>query len=81
MATDTEEKKAAARRAVAKPEDEPMSRSGGEQAVTTVEVFPLRSYQDDGEIKRRGGPGYSVPKRHADQLILAGLATDKNPKA
>jgi hypothetical protein len=81
MATDTEEKKAAARRPVAKPEDETKSQSAGEQTVTTVEVFPLRSYQDEGEIKRRGGPGYSVPKRHADQLILAGLAADKNPKA
>jgi hypothetical protein len=80
MATDTEDKKAAARRAVAKSEDEAKSESGAQSSGSTLEVFPLRSYQDEGEIKRRGGPGYSVPKRHADQLILAGLATDKKPK-
>lgn len=80
MATDTEDKKAAARRAVAKSEDEAKSESSAQPSGSTVEVFPLRSYQDEGEIKRRGGPGYSVPKRHADQLILAGLATDKKPK-
>ncbi|UQY33589.1 hypothetical protein K8U54_17970 [Pseudomonas fulva] len=45
----------------------------------TVEVWPLRSYQDAGEIKRRGGPGYSVPKRHSDALITRGLATDEQP--
>ncbi len=45
----------------------------------TVEVWPLRSYQDAGEIKRRGGESYSVPKRHADALIARGLATDEHP--
>lgn len=45
----------------------------------TVEVWPLRSYQDAGEIKRRGGPSYSVSKRHADALIARGLATDEQP--
>lgn len=45
----------------------------------TVEIWPLRSYQDAGEIKRRGGPSYSVPKRHADALIARGLATDEQP--
>ena len=45
----------------------------------TVEVWPLRSYQDAGEIKRRGGKSYSVPKRHADALIARGLATDEQP--
>lgn len=45
----------------------------------TVEVWPLRSYQDAGEIKRRGGASYSVSKRHADALIARGLATDEQP--
>lgn len=45
----------------------------------TVEIWPLRSYEDAGEIKRRGGPSYSVPKRHADALITRGLATDEEP--
>lgn len=45
----------------------------------TVEIWPLRSYQDGGEIKRRGGPSYSVTKRHADALIARGLATDEQP--
>lgn len=45
----------------------------------TVEIWPLRSYQDAGEIKRRGGPSYSVSKRHADALIARGLATDEQP--
>ncbi|KAB0549804.1 hypothetical protein F7R01_00850 [Pseudomonas argentinensis] len=45
----------------------------------TVEIWPLRSYQDAGEIKRRGGKSYSVPKRHADALIARGLATDEQP--
>lgn len=45
----------------------------------TVDIWPLRSYQDAGEIKRRGGPSYSVSKRHADALIARGLATDEEP--
>lgn len=45
----------------------------------TVEIWPLRSYQDAGEIKRRGGKSYSVSKRHADALIARGLATDEQP--
>lgn len=45
-----------------------------------VEVWPLRSYQDAGEIKRRGGESYTVPKRHADALIARGLASAEKPK-
>lgn len=44
-----------------------------------IEIWPLRTYQDAGEIKRRGGPSYSAPKRHADALIARGLATDEEP--
>jgi hypothetical protein len=42
-----------------------------------VKVYPLRTYQDDGELRRRGGNGYLVAKRHADALALRGLATFK----
>lgn len=45
----------------------------------TVEIWPLRSYQDAGEIKRRSGPSYTAAKRHADALIARGLATDEEP--
>lgn len=45
----------------------------------TVDIWPMRTYQDAGEIKRRGGPSYSVTKRHADALIARGLATDQEP--
>lgn len=45
-----------------------------------VEVWPLRSYEDVGEIKRRGGPSYTAPKRHADALIARGLASAEKPK-
>jgi len=81
MATNTEDKQKAPRQSAAKPETEVQADPSSKDGANTVEIFPLRSYQDQDEIKRRGGPGYSVSKRHADQLIQAGLATDKNPKA
>ncbi|MCO7634124.1 hypothetical protein NJF54_20080 [Pseudomonas guariconensis] len=74
------------------PEDED---SGQEQSETStlvgstevadpnpaeVEIFPLRTYQDAGELKRRNGPGYMVPRRHADALITRGLATRDKPE-
>lgn len=34
----------------------------------TVEVYPLRSFMDEGELRRRGGPSYQVPKLHAEEL-------------
>lgn len=40
-----------------------------------VEVFPLRTYQDSGELRRRGGKGYMVDKRHADALVQRNLAS------
>lgn len=46
-----------------------------------VDIFPLRTYHDAGDLKRRGGPSYRAPRLHAQQLIVAGLATDKKPKA
>ena len=46
-----------------------------------VEIYPIRTYLDAGEIKRRGGPAYSVPRRHAEALIAQGLASPEKPKA
>lgn len=40
-----------------------------------VEVFPLRTYQDAGELRRRGGKGYLADKRHADALVQRKLAS------
>lgn len=50
-----------------------------EKSPSEVTIYPLRSYMDGGEIKRRGGPGYSVPKRHADALIAQRVASTKKP--
>lgn len=41
----------------------------------TLEVYPLRSYIDDGELRRRGGPAYTVPRRHAEELVQRNLAS------
>lgn len=70
-ATKTEKAKAA--KAPEKPEDTKNSRE--------AEIYPLRSYLDAGEIKRRGGPSYTVPRRHAEALIAQGLASLEKPKA
>lgn len=79
--SENDDKPKANRRAAAKPDDDPKEEMPATQSAQTVEIYPLRSYQDDGEIKRRGGPSYSAPRRHAERLIAAGLATDKKPKA
>lgn len=34
----------------------------------TVAVYPLRSFMDEGELRRRGGPSYQVPRLHAEEL-------------
>lgn len=52
-----------------------------EKNASEVTVYPLRSYMDGGEIKKRGGPGYSVPKRHADALISHGVASANKPES
>jgi hypothetical protein len=44
-------------------------------------IYPLRSYLDGKEIRRRGGAGYLSPKHDATSLIASGLATDTDPKA
>lgn len=42
---------------------------------TQVEVYPLRSFMDEGELRRRGGPSYLVPRRHAEDLELRKLVS------
>jgi len=81
MSTGNETKSKAAKVSPEKVETATPSEAPSQAESKLVEVWPLRSYQDQGEIKRRGGPGYAVPKRHADQLITARLATDKPPQA
>ncbi|WP_312115295.1 hypothetical protein [Stutzerimonas nitrititolerans] len=67
--------------APASESDDAATAEKAEANPQTVEVWPLRSYQDAGEIKRRGGKSYTVPKRHADALIARGLASNKKPAA
>ncbi|TLX54873.1 hypothetical protein DN824_20540 [Stutzerimonas nosocomialis] len=45
-----------------------------------IEIFPLRSYHDAGQIRRRGGPSYKVARRHGEALIASGLATAEKPE-
>lgn len=74
-------------KAVAKPKsgaaasDDTAEELKAEANPKAVEIWPLRSYQDAGEIKRRGGKSYTVPKRHADALIARGLASAEKPAA
>lgn len=41
----------------------------------TLQIYPLRSYMDEGELRRRGGPPYTVPRRHAEELVQRNLAS------
>ena len=41
----------------------------------TLQVYPMRSYMDEGELRRRGGPVYAVPRRHAEELVERKLAS------
>lgn len=41
----------------------------------TLRIYPLRSYMDEGELRRRGGPAYTVPRRHAEELVQRKLAS------
>lgn len=45
------------------------------EAGQAVTVYPQRTYQDQGELKRRGGKGYGVTRNHAQALVARGLAT------
>ena len=41
----------------------------------TLQIYPMRSYMDEGELRRRGGPAYSVARRHAEELMERKLAS------
>ena len=41
----------------------------------TLQIYPMRSYMDEGELRRRGGPAYTVPRRHAAELVQRNLAS------
>lgn len=66
--------KAKATKATAKPAEAAKNSS-------EIEIYPVRTYLDAGEIKRRAGPSYTVPRRHAEALIARGLASTEKPKA
>ncbi len=60
------------------------SRNGADQLApedqaspnpATLQIYPLRSYMDEGELRRRGGPAYTVPRRHAEELVQRNLAS------
>ena len=57
----------------------PQTSDQPEKNTSEVTIYPLRSYMDGGEIKRRGGPGYTAPKRHADALIAQRVASADKP--
>lgn len=42
---------------------------------SAVEIYPLRSYMDADELRRRGGPSYTVPRRHGEDLVQRKLAS------
>lgn len=81
----TAEPKPAAKKSTDKPkaaiaEGESATAAKADANPQAIEIWPLRSYHDAGEFKRRGGPSYNAPKRHADALISNGLATKEKPK-
>ncbi len=41
----------------------------------TLQIYPMRSYMDEGELRRRGGPAYVAPRRHAEELVERQLAS------
>ncbi|WP_181321340.1 hypothetical protein [Pseudomonas putida] len=41
----------------------------------TLQIYPLRLYMDEGELRRRGGPAYTVARRHAEDLVQRKLAS------
>lgn len=60
--------------------DQPQPAGEDQVAAGKVMVYPLRTYQDQGELKRRGGKGYFVTPGHAQALLARRLATDTEPK-
>lgn len=55
--------------------DELTSSAPGEVNTAQVKVYPLRSFMDEGELRRRGGPSYLVPRLHAEDLERRGLVS------
>jgi hypothetical protein len=60
--------------------DEAIQSAGEDQGTAnpnpaTLQIYPMRSYMDEGELRRRGGPAYSVPRRHAEELVERKLAS------
>jgi len=53
--------------------DESTSSVPAELNPATIEVYPLRSFMDEGELRRRGGECYLVSRNHANELKQRGL--------
>lgn len=53
----------------------PEDQAGANPNPATLQIYPLRSYMDEGELRRRGGPAYTVPRRHAEELVQRKLAS------
>jgi len=51
------------------------SRASTSPNPLAIQIYPLRSYMDEGELRRRGGPAYTVPRRHAEDLVQRQLAS------
>lgn len=51
------------------------SSAPAEVNTAQVEVYPLRSFMDEGELRRRGGPSYLVPRLHAEDLERRNLVS------
>ncbi|KTS98337.1 hypothetical protein [Pseudomonas parafulva] len=51
------------------------SSAPGEVNTAQVKVYPLRSFMDEGELRRRGGPSYLVPRLHAEDLERRNLVS------
>lgn len=53
----------------------PQALGAGNLNPLAVQIYPLRSYMDEGELRRRNGPAYSVPRRHAEDLVQRNLGS------
>ncbi|WP_028634956.1 hypothetical protein [Pseudomonas parafulva] len=55
--------------------NEVTSSDSAEVNPAKVKVYPLRSFMDEGELRRRGGPSYLVPRLHAEDLEQRNLVS------
>lgn len=55
--------------------NDPLVHITTEVSPTKVEVYPLRSFMDEGELRRRGGPSYVVTRLHAEDLERRNLVS------